>query len=151
MKGLVFGLQQYIASVFLLVMIVYVVFMWHSSYFDLNFMVSVADEQRKTINLAQIILSSPKIAVIENERLERGVMDSNKLNSIGNVCGEALYPKTSYQLTVRDLVNGNTWSTNCGFVIAKAWYEIYVPLSIEYSALDIHIGEMYLKLNFGRD
>ena len=150
MKGLVLSFEEFIACIVLLVMIIYVVFMWHTSYFDLNFIVSVADEQRKMINLAQIIVSSPRIAVIRDDRLKRAVLDSSKLANLGDLCNDILYPNTSYEVKIKDLDNGNSWSTTCGSIQPDATYQMFVPLSIRYSDFEVHVGEMNLTFKIKR-
>lgn len=148
-KGLAASIWEVFNTFVVIGMIIFVVFIWKGSYFDLNYIVTSGEDQRRIITIGQILLSLPDLAVIDNERVMRSTMDPVKLDSLmtdsQDLYQKIRYPGTSYKFKIMDYKSGKTWLITPGTIEADVEYIKKFPLTIKYSDDKINVGVMELK------
>ena len=146
-KGIVLTFVEALTSLLILILIIYALFVYKSNYYSVNFIVSSNEDERKTIILSQILLSSPYLCVEDDGRLLRGVFDVEKLKNIPNdLRDDVNYPHSTYEFTIKDIETNKDWSFNLGEdVEADHEYDVTIPVAIRYSNGNVNFGKMELK------
>lgn len=76
-------------------------------YIDVEAAVVSAEVERHNINLAQVLISSPRIAYSDGEKIYRGILDwekvNNQLTSGSELLNEIGYPNSIMVISVRNL------------------------------------------------
>ncbi|MEM5843925.1 MAG: hypothetical protein QW841_01640 [Candidatus Aenigmatarchaeota archaeon] len=147
MKGLAFAISEVFQIAGIIACIIFVIFLWKGYYFDVGIQVNEGREERSVITIANILLSSPRLAYEEDGRIQRAVLDSSKLSSISanDLINEVSYPKTKYKVSVKNLRTGNTWEIKPDLTDYKLKYEKSFPVSIKENE-QIDLGIMTVKL-----
>jgi len=148
-KGLAASIWEVFNAFAVIGMIIFVVFIWKGSNFDLNYVVTSGENQRRIITIGQILLSSPDLVVIEEGRFMRSTMDPAKLDDLmvnsQDLYQKIGYPDTSYKFKITDFRNGKSWSIKPRRIEGNVEYEKKFPLTIKYSDDEINVGVMELK------
>jgi hypothetical protein len=149
-KGLAIPISEVFNALMLIAFIVFAIYIWKGSYFDINILVQTEENQRRIVTLGQILLSSPRLVAFEDERALRDILDPAKLDALvldsQNLYQEVNYPNSSYEFTVKDKIDPNkVWPISPGKIVADFEFERQFPLTIKYSDNEINPGIMELK------
>lgn len=146
-KGQAFTPANFLAGLLAVSFVVFILYLWYGKYFDVQTIVKENEFERKEITLAQILLSSDKLAYVdENKVIHRAVLDKTKLDNIEkdskSLFSEIGYPDSEYYVEIRDLVNDKEWKIGKEGLVLRDF-----PVAIRYSFDEVHTGMMYITLS----
>jgi hypothetical protein len=69
------------------------------------------------MNLVQVLISSDKLAYLDEKRVHRAILDEEKLDNlnINDLFSEINYPSYKYSFTVTNLDSGKSWNFGDNF------------------------------------
>lgn len=144
MKGQYKMLADMFTGLLVVCLCVAIYFLFIGYYVIIKGVVKGADEERDTINLAQILISSDLLAYSDEKRIHRGILDENKLDGVDSdkLFEEISYPSYEYFFQVENLDSGKFWIVGKEFngKIVKT-----LPVAIK-DGDDIQVGKITISL-----
>lgn len=154
MKGIVLTTTEVMNTLAIIALIIFAIFIWKATYFDFNLIVKDQENYRRLFALGEILQSYPNLASTEDGRLEKGIIDINKLNALVSDSRElyqdVLYPNTSYSFRVIDLKRDESWEVSPGEIESDLEYEKKFPIAVRRSNDEINFGILELKFYVNR-
>ena len=144
MKGQYKMLSDMFGGLVIIALCIAIFFLFIGYYVIIKGIVSGADDERKAINLGQVLISSDKLAFSDENRVYRDILDKEKLNNFNSndFFEEIGYPNYIYFFEVYDLDSGEKWVMGETFdaEIVKVF-----PVVIK-DGDDVEIGKIFVHL-----
>lgn len=144
MKGQYKMMADILVGLLVVALCVAIYFAFLGYYVIIKTIVTSAEEDRNAINLAQVLISSDKLACSDDKHIQRGILDEKKLSSLDSAIlfEEVSYPSYKYFLNITNLDTGKNWIIGERFdaKILKTF-----PVAIK-NGDDIQIGRLSLGL-----
>lgn len=116
-KGIALSLAEILFGLVTVGIALMIIFTFYAKYFDIQVFVKSNEVDRHTIDVSQVILSSPLLVYKENEDTEfernlRGVFDEEKIRNLDSnqFLSEISYPNSILTVVIADLETKNAWS-----------------------------------------
>jgi hypothetical protein len=112
MKGQAKMLSDILLGLLVVAIVVAIYFLFIGYYIIIRGIVNSADQERDTMNLGQILISSDMLAYSNGQTTYRGILDVEKLNSLdtSKLFKEINYPSYAYFFTVNNTESGHIWT-----------------------------------------
>ncbi|MDI6807316.1 MAG: hypothetical protein QMD14_05975 [Candidatus Aenigmarchaeota archaeon] len=109
-KGIVLLTKTVVETLGILALFLFVIFLFIGRHLELDVIMNETSYKRNGIILANVISAYPRLIVVENGRMLKGVFDSEKIEEIDKklLYEEISYPGTTYTITINS-ITGKTW------------------------------------------
>lgn len=146
MKGQAKMLSDILLGLMVVGIVVAIYFLFIGYYIIIKGIVKSADQERNTMNLGQILISSGMLAYSNGKTTYRGILDEEKLNNLdtSGLFKEISYPSYGYFFTVNNTESGQTWTF--GDKISGSGETVKtLPVAIK-NGDDIQVGKISVHL-----
>jgi hypothetical protein len=144
MKGQYKMLADILVGLLVIALIIAIYFLFIGYYVIIKGVINDAKQERNTMNLGQILISSDMLAYSDGKTIYRGILDVGKLDSIdtSELFKEISYPSYQYFFTVNNTESGQYWIVGEKFdaKIVKTF-----PVAIK-NGDDIQVGKISVNL-----
>jgi len=146
-KGISTTMIQILTALLVLGLIAVFWFMLIGYYFDVEAAVISAEVERHNLNLAQVLISSPRIAYSDGDKIYRGILDWDKVNSQlvsgSELLNEIGYPNSVMVIGVKNLDTGDSKSIVYFGSFSIPGLNIFDFIACMQSAININIDMIF--------
>jgi hypothetical protein len=111
MKGLYKMLADMFGGILIVALCIAIFFLFVGYYVIIKGVIKSSEEERKTINLGHVLISSDKLVYSDEKRISRAILDENKLDEIDSneLFKEIGYPNYNYFIQIINSDTGKSW------------------------------------------
>jgi len=144
MKGQYKMLADMFGGILVVALCIAIFFLFIGYYVIIKGVIKSSEDERKTINLGHVLISSDKLAYSDEKRINRGILDENKLEQMqpDELFDEIGYPNYNYFIQVNNTDSGKSWLIGEKF---KPQIVKVFPVAIK-SGDDVQVGKLVVNL-----
>ena len=149
-KGITLTFGAIIAAFVFIFMTVFLLLYFIRVYYDIRIIIQSNEQDRLSINLGEALLSSDKLAYVNDGVVQRGVLDANKIKNLGAVKSELQIPlkDAQYSILIQDNIEGAL--TNDHPVSRRLNVQSRTfPVAIRHDWNKTNLGRMRVTTAFG--
>jgi len=111
MKGQYKMLADMFGGILIVALCIAIFFLFIGYYVIIKGVIKSSEEERKTINLGHVLISSDKLVYSDEKRISRVILDENKLDQIDSneLFKEIGYPSYKYFIQIINLDTDESW------------------------------------------
>jgi len=144
MKGQYKMLADMFGGILIVALCIAIFFLFIGYYFIIKGVIKSSEEERKTINLGHVLISSDKLVYSDEKRISRVILDENKLDQIdpNELFKEIGYPSYNYFIQVINSDTGKSWII--GEEVKPQVVKVF-PVAIK-NGDEIQVGKLIVSL-----
>jgi len=156
MKGLALIFQAIIVGFFVIAIFLILLGVVAGNILDIRDALEENEQITRTINLAQVVLSSNELCYSDGDHVYRGIFDRDKLEAVESnpniLFSRIRYPSDSdidnYFIKIEDKENSESWEFKSETSIITTFsVSRKFPVAIRYSEDVVHVGVMEVKIS----